>query len=99
MQSLLNPLFVQRVCHNGRLDVLPGSKIKKLTKAITRADQRTLNANALEGEQGQGNGSRLQSGSKRVDDTIGINKRNEAIIVSCAESNAAAVYVPAVVDI
>jgi Holliday junction resolvasome RuvABC DNA-binding subunit len=64
VQSLLNALLVKGVCHNSGLNVLPGSEVKKLAKAVARADQRALNANTLEGERGKGNGSGLQSGSK-----------------------------------
>jgi hypothetical protein len=78
MESLLNTLLAERVCHGSRLNVLSGDKLKKLADAVARTDKRSLDTDTLEGKLGQGNGSRLQSGGQRVNATVVVDNGSKA---------------------
>ena len=80
VQSLLNTILVERVCHDGRSNVLAGSKLEELADTVARTDQRSLDTDTLDGELGQRNGSGLQSGGERVDGTVVIDDRGKTVI-------------------
>ena len=80
MQSLLNTILVERVCHDGRSNVFASGKLEELADAVARTDQRSLDTDTLDGELGQGNGSGLQSGGERVDGTVVIDNGGKTAI-------------------
>lgn len=78
MQSLLDTLLVEAVCHDRGLDVLAVGKLEELAEGVARAGQRSLHADTLEGELGQGNGGALESGSEGVDAAVGVDDGDQA---------------------
>lgn len=81
MKSLVNTLLVEGVCHDGRSNVLAGSKLEKLANAVARTDKRSLDADTLESELSQRNGSSLKSGGEGVDGAVVIDDGCKAVAV------------------
>lgn len=80
VQSLLNTLLVEGVLHGSRSDVLSGDKLKELADAVARTDKRSLDADTLERELSQGNGSGLESSGERVDGAVVVDDGGKTII-------------------